>query len=246
MRGRRPEVLYLRGYYWCLDIECDDLKATKIHCVCVRNLVSDEERTFYDKDSFLAFHSRDFRYVGHNLLSFDIPNLNRLWDTGLELDRCCDTLVLSLLFNPALEDGHSLAAWGRRLKFPKGEISDWSECTPEMVEYCRNDVRLTCLLYKKLTERMLKIGYSEQSAEIEHKIRVIINDQQRNGFYFDVSELRTFFSSLESSKPILPSRYTDYFRRVSNLLRQVPSEETRMEVFLHSLRRQGIDTKGLS
>lgn len=123
--------------------------------------------------------------MGHNLLSFDVHTLNRLWDTGLELDRCCDTLVLSLLFNPALEDGHSLAAWGRRLKFPKGEISDWSECTPEMIEYCRNDVRLTCLLYKKLTERMLKIGYSEQSAEIEHKIRVIINDQQRNGFYFN-------------------------------------------------------------
>lgn len=53
-----------------------------------------------------------------------------------------------------------------------------------MLEYCIQDVELTEKVYNALTAKMLKLGYSEFSCEIEHKIRSILDRQQRHGFWF--------------------------------------------------------------
>jgi DNA polymerase-1 len=199
-----------------LDIEADSLTPTVIYCVCVRNLLTEEELTFYNKEEFNAWFTGSYTLVGHNLLSFDAPNLNRLWGSSIDLGRCIDTLVLSYLYNPALEGGHSLAAWGERLRFPKGDFSDWSRLSPEMVEYCKQDVRLTLRVYQALQKKMLLLGFSEKSCHIEHRIREIIDQQQLHGFWFDknraerlLRNLRELQSSLSKSIQELfpPKRY---------------------------------------
>ena len=59
-----------------------------------------------------------------------------------------DTLVASRLLNPSLEGGHSLAAWGQRLGFPKGDFSDWDGgFSTEMETYCIQDTLVTQKLY---------------------------------------------------------------------------------------------------
>lgn len=159
---------------------------TKIWVVVVKNLGTEEEKEFYEAEDFKRWLREDFIFIGHNIISFDIPVLNRLWGLQFELvSRCVDTLILSFLYNPALDGEHSLDSWGQRLGFPKQDFSDWGQLSDTMVEYCRNDVRLTHKLYKALTEKMLRLGFSEMSAEIEHKIRIVIDEQQRNGFWFD-------------------------------------------------------------
>lgn len=182
-----------------------------IWCVCTRNLKTEEELTFYDKDTFNTWLKPEFVFVGHNILSFDIPCLQRLWGTGVLLEHCVDTLVLSYLYNPALEEGHSLEAWGNRLKFPKGEYNDWSKLTPEMVEYCRQDVRLTIKVYEALKKKMLKLGYSEKSCEIEHKIRIVIDEQQSNGFYFNKVGADDFRQHLRREQTRLSEEITKLF-----------------------------------
>ena len=189
--------------YWGLDIEADSLTPTKIHCVCVENLVSGEQRTFTEKEEFNEFLSEraSVIFLGHNLLSFDVPVLNSLWSCGINFDNCIDTLVLSYLYNPALQEGHSLDAWGDRLKFPKISFNDFTRYTPEMEKYCKQDVSLTLRVYKALQQKMLRLGYSELSCQIEHKIRIIIDEQQRNGFWFDKSggtRLRSELRRLQS------------------------------------------------
>ena len=69
--------------YYVLDIEADDYVASRIWCVVVKNLETGEVRHFTDKESFLSFHQGHHRYIGHYLLTFDIPTLNRLWDTRI-------------------------------------------------------------------------------------------------------------------------------------------------------------------
>jgi DNA polymerase-1 len=125
-------------------------------------------------------------FVGHNALSFDIPTINRLLGLTIPLDGVCDTLVLSQLYDPNIRGGHSLAAWGERLKNPKIEFEDWSQLSEEMITYCIQDVELGVEVYAKLTARMRERGFSETSCWIEHQIRRIIDVQEQNGWLFDI------------------------------------------------------------
>lgn len=189
--------------YFILDLEADSLTPTIIWCVCLLSLETGEEFTFLNQSGFNDWIEKqdDPVFVGHNAISYDIPVLNRLWDTKINLyTQVVDSLVLSYLYNPALEGGHSLEAYGRRLKLSKGDYSDWTRLTDEMVSYCRNDVRLTSKVYEALTKKMLRLGYSEFSAEIEHKIRVIIDRQKDNGCWFDLERGQDFSRYLRSEQ----------------------------------------------
>ena len=128
----------------------------------------------------------------------------------MSLTSCIDTLVLSYLYNPGLENGHGLEAWGKRLKYPKGDFNDFSRLTPEMVTYCRNDVELTFKVYNALTEKMRRLGFSELSADIEHKIRVILDEQQRNGIWFARERASSF-------RDFLRLRQTDLAKQIRTL-----------------------------
>jgi len=201
---------------WVLDIETDGYTPTVIYCVVVKNLKTGEVKSFLDKESFNAFHQASHRYIGHYILNFDAPALNNLWNIGIDLHLCTDTIVLSYLYNPSIDGGHSLDAWGHRLGKLKGSFSDWSHFSPEMLSYCIQDVEVTYELYNQLTAKMLRLGYTELSAEIEHKIRIIINAQEKYGCWFDVvraQDFRDFLKSeqsnlAESIRKLFPSRRT--------------------------------------
>ena len=188
--------MYLRhenlSNYWILDVEADDLKATKVYCIVLVN-VGDRSRVIFRPDDLARF--RDWVeahpqaiFVGHNIVSFDAPTLNRLLNTSISSDRCVDTLILSYLYNPRMPGGHSLAAWGERLNFKKGDFHDFSCFTGEMLDYCAQDVALTLKVFLALTKRMLAQGFSEKSCELEHQIRVVLDKQEKNGFYFEIEK----------------------------------------------------------
>lgn len=99
-----------------------------------------------------------------------------------------------------MQGGHSLEAWGERLKKLKGHYDDWTQLTDEMVTYCEQDVEVTLELFTKLTARMRRVGFSELSCEIEHNIRLIIDEQQRNGFYFDIPAAQSLFDELREKE----------------------------------------------
>ena len=167
-----------------LDIETDS-KASKIWLVVTRNIDTDEWFSFKSPENLQVYLDNAEKIITHNGIFFDFPVLERLWKIQTNPNKIIDTLVLSRLYNPSLEDGHSLAAWGQRLGFAKGDFTDFDGgLTPEMETYCVQDTLVTKQLYLFL-EKEMKNDYSEKSKEIEHKVAIIISEQERNGFKLD-------------------------------------------------------------
>jgi len=179
-----------------VDIETDSLQPTKIHCIVAKDLQTSQVQVWDDHNlnQFKDWSKSMDRFVMHNGVSFDAPNLNRLLGTEIKLNQIIDTLILSQLFNPIREDGHSLQAWGNKLKFPKMEQEDFTTYTEDMLEYCKNDVELTSQVYDKLSKE--GATFSSKSIRMEHKVRAIIDQQERNGFALDIRKAIGLLSRL--------------------------------------------------
>jgi DNA polymerase-1 len=209
---------HTKNTYLCIDVEADSLTPSIIWCAVVRNVFTDEEWEFRPHEmgalaEFINTNNEKPRtyWVGHNAISFDIPTLNHLLDTNISVSNCVDTLVLSYLYHPHMPGGHSLRAWGERLGDEKLEFDDFTQFSEEQLTYCKQDVALTCKVFKVLTKRMNKRGFSELSCEIEHKIRYIIDDQKRNGILFDEVQASILLADFESRKSDLEQRIHTVF-----------------------------------
>jgi DNA polymerase I-like protein with 3'-5' exonuclease and polymerase domains len=124
--------------------------------------------------------------VGHNIVGFDAPVLERVWGIKVPAKKMWDTLLLSRLWNPSMDGGHSLDAWGQRLRYPKGDFRDYDAgYSEEMAEYCKNDIGLTVELHKYLEKALANDGFSEDCRVLERNVAYIIEQQVRNGFMFD-------------------------------------------------------------
>lgn len=187
-----------RRKYWIVDIEADGLEPTVVWCVCVEDLDSDEKYTLTTYEDILAFFNREKSsvFIGHNFLGYDARVLNTLVGTRISVSQVIDTFVLSMLYSPSMEGGHSLEEWGRRVGIPKGSHEDFSQLSELMIDYCKNDVTLNKQVYLRLSKRMLSVGYSELSCEIETKAWANIQKQKRNGFAFDVPRANILLAEL--------------------------------------------------
>ena len=126
------------------DIEANGLKPDTIWCIVAKPLGEPvvsfgpsriKEGIEYLKEADVL--------IGHNILGFDIPVLERLHDVKLNDKVIKDTLVMSRLFNPIRENGHSLKTWGYVVGMPKAEQpEDWDSYNTDMLKYCQQDVIL--------------------------------------------------------------------------------------------------------
>jgi DNA polymerase I-like protein with 3'-5' exonuclease and polymerase domains len=124
--------------------------------------------------------------------------LKKVWGITVKKSQVKDTLVLSRLYNPSLEDGHSLAAWGQRLGFAKGDFTDFDAgYTNEMLEYCIQDTLVTKKLYEHLTKEMQN-DFSKESTTLEHEVAIIIAEQERNGFKLNEAAALQLLSVLKT------------------------------------------------
>ncbi len=167
------------------DIETDGLNPTVVWCVAVQDVVSKQVITFSETTLGLFkpwLVSEVDCLVFHNGIDFDVPVLERLLDIDFSSIEIEDTLVLSQLDVPRREGGHSLASWGERLKFEKGDHTDWSEFSKEMLDYCIQDVKITTQLYRHL---QLK-GLSKDAKQLEYATRKRCSMQEKDGWSFDL------------------------------------------------------------
>lgn len=203
--------------YWYIDIETEvvpDFRPNVIWMMCASRMDKDEVHHLVGHEAIKQFFEKlesEVYFVGHNIISFDGPVLSRVLKAHMDSSNTIDTLVLSYLYNPAIPNGHSLAAWGDRLNNPKGDFHDFSKYSAEMSRYCEQDVRLGKQVLKALVTRMLRLGYSELSCKIEHEIREVIDEQQTNGWYFDIPGAQSLVGKLRAEQSELEGPIRDLF-----------------------------------
>ena len=169
------------------DIEADSLEPTKIWCIAAVDPDSGETKTFGPTEivNGLAFLTSADKLIGHNIIGYDLPAIKKIHNIDLAEGRAVvDTLVLSRLFNPTREGGHSLESWGYRIGLQKIEHTEFGEYTPEMLNYCRNDAVLNAKMFNNLKSESR--GFSRQSVVLEHETLKIIADQREKGFLLDI------------------------------------------------------------
>ena len=190
------------------DIETT-MTADKIWCiVCKHN------DTYYqfrqDKlHRFEEFIKQTDEVIGHNIIGFDIPVINKIF--GYDLFKHCkitDTLILSRLLSPMIEGGHSLKNWGIKLGQNKIAFEQFDFFSEEMLTYCRNDVDLTQKLYKFLIKRTEDFG---ESIELEHDVAKIIQKQHERGFKIDIVEANMLQAKFQEDMNILQSKVRETF-----------------------------------
>ena len=174
----------------------------------------DDNRITYFKedelDKFGAYIDRYDEFVGHNIIGFDAPVIKKIIGIDLhEKGKVIDTLVLSRLFDPVREGGHSLKSFGERLKFGKLDFKDFSEYSDEMLEYCIRDVELT----ERVLGYLIKYNpdFSREAIRLEHDIARIITQQENNGFLFDVAKADLLLGKLREKINEIEQRVRERF-----------------------------------
>jgi DNA polymerase-1 len=200
------------------DIETDGLDPSKIHCIVAQDVDTMDVFTFDNTqlEKGYGLLRSATKLIGHNVIGYDIPVIKKL--TGIDLfdKKIVDTLVLSRLFNPTREGNHGLEGWGYRLGFKKGDFGQqedaWSSYTPEMLEYCKNDVLLNTKVYESL--KLESRGFTPQSVQIEHAVAKIIDQQRTNGFLLDVQKVMGLMAMFETKLHDLEQEVQEEFRPV--------------------------------
>ena len=150
---------------WVIDIEANGLydTVTKLHCAVASTLDGKEIHRFDNTqmDEFVAFLKTVDIWIGHNIIQYDIPTVEKVLGykfTGKKVD----TLLMSRLQNPhrtapfqaqnkkEAMKVHGLYAWGVRVGIDKPEIEYWDEYTPEILHRCEEDVRINVATYHAL------------------------------------------------------------------------------------------------
>lgn len=209
------------------DIEANDLlpNASKVWCLVTRTLEGDVQ-TFGPEDinEGLNVLQNAEQLIGHNVIAYDLRLLNKLY--GFEYKgEVFDTLVASrtvwsnlaeLDFNltkrskdfpSKLIGSHSLKAWGIRIGEYKGEWSDFSQYSQEMLDYCVQDTNVTLNLYARITDK----DFSKAALDLEHKLHSLLIEQEERGFAFDEKKAVELFGVLAQKKEELHTKLIDTF-----------------------------------
>ena len=211
------------------DIETNGIKDFKtllglktIHCIALATEDGDPEIVPVE-EALERLRLADV-IVGHNIQDFDIRAIQRLYPDWKPEGCVRDTLIMSRMLWPDVQNEdwqipdfprnligkQSLKSWGIRLGILKGdfgETTDWEELTPQMAEYCCQDVRVTQALWKRIQGENPPADPTMR----EHEFAAAVSQQERNGFAFDVKAARDLHATLLGEKDRLHKELQSMF-----------------------------------
>ena len=222
------------------DIETNGFyqDCTTIHCIALKRIGIDNDVLLYTQSNIneaLDILENSEVLIGHNIIQFDIPVLEKFYPSRNFTHNVLDTFNLSCIVFPQRQK-HSLEDWGKDLGFEKfnpmtgKEYTDeewkerkktkneaWDKYTSEMGAYCQQDVRVT-----ELVLWQCNIDEIPKSViELSNKFSWCISQQVINGHKIDTENLLKLNTQIEQDEVVaanellskLPS-FTDYTFKV--------------------------------
>lgn len=208
---------------------------TVIHCAVIYNRRTGETHRYDNTqiDQYLqdlkGHIDMGLAVAAHNGIKYDVPVVQKLYPGFyIPASQMVDTLTMSRLVWPDIKESdtalikkgklpgklwgaHSLKAWGYRLGVLKGEYGEqedaWAVYTPEMLDYCVQDVVVTT----KLLELIESKRPAPTAVRLEHSAAWLMAKQERNGFHFDEPGARSLYMQLISKRTELENRLREWF-----------------------------------
>jgi DNA polymerase I-like protein with 3'-5' exonuclease and polymerase domains len=206
-----------------LDIEANGLDPDTVWCIVVRQLGHDDSLT-WSGDRLPEFITwlqlqDECELIGHNLIGYDIPVLEKLLAVDFSKCKITDTLVMSRLANPSREGGHSLDNWGSILNCPKGDHNVWDVFSYDMLEYCIQDVRVNALVYQRLLSELR--GFESESIDLEHQVQSIVTQQIKQGWLLDQEKAYHLLATLKEKKNDLEDEVHQVFKPLPTFVKEI-------------------------
>lgn len=181
------------------DIETDGLNATKIHVFSWSD--GGEVRSTNLPHVMRDVIERADTLVGHNIVGFDLPVLERLIGAKPK-GTIIDTLPLSWYLYPS-EMRHGLDDWGKRLGVEKPKVDDWENLSYEEYKHrCQEDVKINTLLWKKMEQKLGRLypdGHKKIVNYLTFKMQCL-RDQEDYKWRLDVDKAQRHLDELEQLK----------------------------------------------
>ena len=185
------------------DVEADGLldQATKIHVLSYKT--KDGIVSTHDYDEMRTFFTQADTLVGHNIIRYDIPLVEKLLDIKVTAN-LVDTLALSWYINHD-RIRHGLEGYGNDYGVPKPKIDDWDNLTPEEYAHrCEEDVKINVRLYKEL-DTYLSYLYPDEGTKVKF-VKYLgfkmdcAREQEKLRWKLDVEKAQRHFDDLMQQK----------------------------------------------
>ena len=147
--------------FYIFDIECDGLleDVTKIHCLSYSQVLEGkivESKTLTNYKEIVKFFKKDGYFVGHNIIRYDIPVLEKILCVKLNI-KVIDTLNLSWYLYPYLSKT-GLEFWGKSIGIEKPHIEDWdNQSLSDYIHRCESDVKINTKIFKHFLKYLMKL-----------------------------------------------------------------------------------------
>lgn len=235
------------GKRYLFDIETNGLipELDRIHCLVLIDADTGAVHAFADQpghrpisEGLEILRTAD-EVIGHNVIGFDLPAIQKVHPGWWAEGKVTDTLVMTRMIFSDIKDrdfnareaslnkgrtprlpgnligSHSLKAWGYRIGFNKdafGDTADWSVWTPEMHAYCITDVEVNKRLYDVLISKLGSDAVNWAKAfDIEMRFAHLMYLQESHGFRFDVTAAEKLERAIRIRKAEAEGKLYDLF-----------------------------------
>lgn len=200
-------------------VVCKDVQTC--HQYIFRNLTSDAEECA----RFANFVMGVDQWIGHNILGYDLPVIQKLLGISIPVEKTLDTLILSKMIDYPREK-HSIEHYGEEFSLPKGDISDFSKYSQSMEDYCIRDVDICHRIYSKYHSYINKSEH-QRSIALEHEFQLVVNKLHDVGFALDTKKATKLLESVTAELAVLDKDILEAFPPRLKLIREITPKETK-------------------
>ena len=214
------------------DIEGDGLFPSVLWCGVTMNYKTKEVKQYSDHDDSLPSMQEFIKaleeaevLIGHNIIRWDIPQLERLYNINLKDKKIIDTLILSRLNNwirPALKGRHGLDPWGEYVGVSKPLVEDWTQWSPLMVHRCTEDVKINAKVYEVLVKESKALTEESplyrEAMRVEHEVAKLTAQQTSYGWLFNFKECSRLIKEITQKMLVIEKEIEPHLKPITRIV----------------------------